>query len=130
VTLLPQTEVVISPFVEHRCAKVFRDPDRLWPERWTDAQPGAFEYLPFGGGVRSCLGKSIALQTLERAAGALLGMFDIFLPRPQRLDWTMNTTLQPATEPVVRFARRGPHYADRHELSGPAAELLWAATNP
>jgi hypothetical protein len=56
-------------------------------------------------------------------------MFDVFLPRPQRLDWTMNTTLQPAAEPVVRFARRGQGHSGWQRLSGPAAELLWAAKN-
>lgn len=124
-TALPvKTEILISPFVEHRRARVFRDPHRFFPDRWGTLQPGPFEYLPFGGGVRSCLGKRIALETLERATAALVQRFDVLLPRPQSLDWRMNTTLQPAAQPLVRFTRPGNYKGSENELSGKAAELL------
>ncbi|TKS93061.1 Cytochrome P450 26B1 [Collichthys lucidus] len=53
----------------HDTAAVFKDvdafdPDRFSQERGEDKE-GRFHYLPFGGGVRSCLGKQLATLFLR-----------------------------------------------------------------
>ena len=55
--------VVMSPWVVHRDAKYFPDPDRFDPDRWhPERQTGRprFAYFPFGGGARGCMGESFA----------------------------------------------------------------------
>jgi cytochrome P450 len=123
VAIEPETEVLISPFAEHRRADVFPDPLRVVPERWATARPGPFQFLPFGNGARSCLGRQLAQTTLERGTSALLASHDPVLPGPQRLDWFMNVTLLPARDPLLLLAEPGAP-AGPGVLSGPAAELL------
>lgn len=41
----------------------FEDPFKFWPERWlsnSSKEDVHFSYLPFGHGIRSCLGKNMA----------------------------------------------------------------------
>jgi cytochrome P450 len=123
VAVEPETEVFISPFAEHRRADVFPDPLRVVPARWETARPGPFQYLPFGNGARSCLGRQIAQATLERGTSALLAGHDPVLPGPHRLDWFMDVTLLPAGDPLVLLAEPGEPVGPG-VLSGPAAELL------
>jgi cytochrome P450 len=123
VAIEPETEILISPFAEHRRADVFPDPLRVVPERWAVARPGPFQFLPFGNGARSCLGRQVAQATLERGTSALLARHDPVLPGRQRLDWLMNVTLLPAGDPVLLLAEPGAP-AGLGVLSGRAAELL------
>lgn len=54
--------VVTSPWVVHRDARWFPEPERFVPERWLDEDPGwpRFAYFPFGGGTRICIGERFA----------------------------------------------------------------------
>lgn len=47
------------------------DPDRFGPER-DESKAGRFNYLPFGGGVRSCIGKELARVILKTLAIELI----------------------------------------------------------
>lgn len=50
-----------SPFVMHRRKDLYgEDADEYKPERWANLRPG-WEYLPFNGGPRICLGQQYAL---------------------------------------------------------------------
>lgn len=120
------TEVILSPYVEHRRPDVFDEPDRLWPQRWSTGQPGPYEFLPFGAGARACLGRRIALSTLEQATVAILARADPVLAHPQHLDWRMNLTLLPSTDPLLRMVPPGAARGAGPRLSGPAANLLTA----
>ncbi len=50
------TGVAISILLLHHREDVYPDPLAFRPERWRDAKPGTYEWLPFGGGTRRCLG--------------------------------------------------------------------------
>jgi cytochrome P450 len=55
--------VVMSPWVVHRDAKYYPDPESFDPDRWRpERQNGRprFAYFPFGGGTRGCMGESFA----------------------------------------------------------------------
>lgn len=61
---LPRGAVcLMSPWVTHRDARFFPDPERFDPERWTpearESRP-KFCYFPFGGGARLCIGERFA----------------------------------------------------------------------
>ena len=126
--LLPNCEVIVSPFVEHRRSPPFEDPDVLWPSRWSRNHPGPYEFLPFGAGARACLGRRIALATLEQGTRAILARADPVLARPQELDWRMNLTLLPSSDPVVRIVAPRARPEPGPRLSGPAARLLTPRT--
>ena len=54
---------IMSPYLLHRDARWFSEPERFDPERWTpelrDSRP-KFAYFPFGGGARVCIGERFA----------------------------------------------------------------------
>ncbi len=70
-----KTTVFLTPLILHRNASVFARPERFAPERWRDAAPPPFSYVPFGGGARRCIGEEFRVAGDEcgvgRAAAAL-----------------------------------------------------------
>jgi cytochrome P450 len=59
----PRGIIFMSPFVMHRDARFFANPERFDPARWTpdfEASLPKFAYFPFGGGVRQCIGEQFA----------------------------------------------------------------------
>jgi cytochrome P450 family 135 len=58
----------------HRREDIYPDPETFRPERFLGRAPGTYSWIPFGGGVRRCLGAAFAqvemqvvLQTLARS---------------------------------------------------------------
>jgi cytochrome P450 family 135 len=52
--------VVPSIHLIHRDPQIYPEPDRFLPERFLDGPPGTYTWIPFGGGVRRCLGAAFA----------------------------------------------------------------------
>ncbi|MBO0768382.1 MAG: cytochrome P450, partial [Solirubrobacterales bacterium] len=60
------TPVVLSIIGVHHRHDVYADPYRFNPDRFLDAdgtftKPGTYTWIPFGGGVRRCLGATLAM---------------------------------------------------------------------
>ena len=64
------TLVAPSIYLVHRRPDVYPDPARFRPERFLAAdgerpQGGTYTWIPFGGGVRRCIGAAFALMELR-----------------------------------------------------------------
>jgi cytochrome P450 len=49
----------------------YASPDAFLPERFVNAQPDRHSWIPFGGGVRRCLGYPLALMEMEEVVKAV-----------------------------------------------------------
>jgi cytochrome P450 family 135 len=54
--------VSVAPciYLVHRNPEIYPEPQRFRPERFLENPPGTYTWIPFGGGVRRCLGASFA----------------------------------------------------------------------
>jgi cytochrome P450 len=55
------TPVGVSIVALHHRADVYPDPHEFKPERFVGVKPGTYTWIPFGGGIRRCLGASLAM---------------------------------------------------------------------
>jgi cytochrome P450 len=59
------TQVFMFQWSTQRDARFFVEPERFWPERWTEEFANSlpkYAYFPFGGGPRACIGNYFAMM--------------------------------------------------------------------
>ncbi len=56
--------VVPSIHLVHRDPTIYPDPESFRPERFLETPPGTYTWIPFGGGVRRCIGAAFAQQEM------------------------------------------------------------------
>jgi cytochrome P450 family 135 len=83
--LLPAgTLVVPSIVLTHMREDLYPDHERFDPERFLGPDaPGTYEWLPFGGGVRRCLGASFALLEMRVVVRTVLRRATLEADRPE-----------------------------------------------
>jgi cytochrome P450 len=59
------TRVVPSIYLTNRNPRVYEDPAAFRPERFLGASPETFSWIPFGGGIRRCIGASFAMLEMK-----------------------------------------------------------------
>lgn len=93
-------------YLTGRRGDVYPEPLRFRPERFLEDPPSAAAWLPFGGGVRRCLGASFAQLEMRCVLGAVTARADL---RPAR----------PEPEPIrARFITLAPKHGTRVVLTG------------
>jgi len=63
--LPPGVLIGLSAGLTHYDPDLFEHPDRFDPDRFLDTRPGTYSWIPFGGGVRRCIGASFAHMELD-----------------------------------------------------------------
>ena len=64
--LLPKGTVVFnSIYHTHHMSELYENPEEFQPDRWETIRPSIFEYNPFGGGARMCIGATFAMMELK-----------------------------------------------------------------
>ena len=81
-TLPPGVHVTPCPYLAHRRPELWDDPTAFRPERFLAGAPEPFTWLPFGGGVRRCVGAAFATMELHEVLRAVVRRFDLRPDRP------------------------------------------------
>jgi cytochrome P450 len=77
--LEPETPVIGSIYLTHRREDLYPEPEQFKPERFLDRQFSAYEYLPFGGGSRRCIGLAFAQFEMKVVLAKMLSRFQLAL---------------------------------------------------
>jgi cytochrome P450 len=90
-------------YLAHRRSEVFPEPTKFQPERFLERQFSPYEYLPFGGGYRGCIGMAFSLYEMKLVLATILSSFQLALAqeRPVRPVRRGITILPSGGVPVV-----------------------------
>jgi len=74
-------KVAPSIIMVHRREDIYPDPHAFRPERFVGVKPGTYTWIPFGGGVRRCLGAAFALFEMQVVLEAVVRSAKLRAPR-------------------------------------------------
>jgi cytochrome P450 len=76
--------VVVAPsiYLAHRRPERWPEPERFDPDRFLDSRPTPYEFFPFGGGVRRCLGMAFALYEMRIVLSTILSRVELRAAKP------------------------------------------------
>jgi cytochrome P450 len=91
------TPVSMSILLLHHRPDLYPEPFAFRPERWFGRKPGTYEWIPFGGGIRRCLGASLAMAEQRLVLTEMTRRLDLEAaePEPERARHR-NVTMIPA----------------------------------
>ena len=73
------TIIAPSIYLTQRRPDVYPQPDRFMPERFLGVKPDPYTWLPFGGGIRRCLGMAFALYEMKIVLATILQRVELEL---------------------------------------------------
>ncbi|MGB3509134.1 MAG: cytochrome P450 [Microcoleaceae cyanobacterium] len=75
----PGTSLFPSIYLTHHREDIYPEPKKFKPERFLEKQFSPYEYLPFGGGNRRCLGYAFALFEMKLVLATILSQVELEL---------------------------------------------------
>ena len=112
--LPPGTDVTPAIWLAHTRADRYPEPYAFRPERFLEGAPATYAWIPFGGGVRRCLGAAFAEMEMRVALAEIL----------------RRRTLRPASAAAERVARRNVTFSPRRGTRVIAAGRSGFPLNP
>jgi cytochrome P450 family 135 len=105
------TRVVPSIYLTNNNPRVYENPKEFQPERFLGQAPDTFAWIPFGGGIRRCIGASFAMLEMKVMLRTMLAELHPAVPKrsPWRKgEWNRRRaiTLVPAAGARVVWTRR------------------------
>jgi cytochrome P450 len=100
---------IVAPAIHlvHRRKSLYPNPDRFVPERFVSFKPRPSEWLPFGGGLRRCIGAGFAMYEMKMVLAAILPRIDAHLATGRVKVQRRGVTIAPSGGmPIVVTARR------------------------
>ena len=108
VTLEPATTVAGCIYLAHRRKEAFPDPEEFRPERFLDGHHSPYEFLPFGGGARRCIGMAFAQFEMKLVLSTILSRFDLALSGVRKVRQQRRGLVSgPSSFRMVKIGARG-----------------------
>ena len=105
----PGTDIYLSPYILHRTAELWPDPDRFDPERFAlvDGKPKKERpYFPFSLGPRRCLGEYFSFLEMKVHIGLLLPRFRMEVVDDSAPELELGINLRTARDIMLRPSLR------------------------
>ena len=100
-------EIVVSPYTNHRSEKYWEAPDQFSPERFLEPALSKinhkYQYFPFGGGSRICVGEHFALLEILALMAKIYRKGRVNRPQAMKLNPVPLMTLRPDKAFEIRF---------------------------
>lgn len=81
------TRIVVHIIAINRDARMYEHPNEFRPERFLGTRPQTYAWVPFGGGIKRCLGASFSMRELITVMHVLLreGEFSAVDEKPEKI---------------------------------------------
>ncbi|MFN8374498.1 MAG: cytochrome P450 [Anaerolineae bacterium] len=89
------SEVIYSPYITHHMPEIYPEPQRFNPDRWLTSSPSSYEYLPFGAGIRMCIGATFATMEAKIVLATMLQRYHLALPPEMPVNRSVMITFSP-----------------------------------
>jgi cytochrome P450 family 110 len=99
----------ICIYLTHHRPDIYPEPERFRPERFLERQFSPYEYIPFGGANRRCIGAAFAMFEMKLVLATILSSYSLEL-----LD---KVPLKPVRRGIVFAPSGGVHLAVKEKLS-------------
>jgi cytochrome P450 len=102
-----RTPVAVSIVALHHRPDVYPEPHAFDPRRFEGVKPGTYTWIPFGGGIRRCLGATLAMAEQRVVLEAIARRTDLAAPDPAPERARMrNVTMIPRAGCQITVTRR------------------------
>ena len=71
------TVIMLSAQLIHNDARWYDEPQRFDPDRFLGRKPDTYKWIPFGGGMRRCIGAAFAHMEMDIVLRTLLSHFEL-----------------------------------------------------
>ncbi|MDI1448989.1 cytochrome P450 [Polyangium sp. 6x1] len=125
-TIPPGEPLVATPLLVHAREDLYPEPDRFRPTRFLERDFSPFEFIPFGGGSRRCLGATLAMVEMKITLAVLLREYQLRLTSTAPVEHvSRGITMGPRGRvPMIlegrRIERRAENASSQQGLASPA----------
>ena len=101
------TRIALHPGLTQYDPTLFPEPEEFKPERFIDGKPESYSWIPFGGGVRRCIGASFAQMEADIVLRTILRRFELLPTSAKPEAWRFRgVTFVPAKGGLARARAR------------------------
>jgi cytochrome P450 len=113
----------LCPWIVHRRAEYFPDPERFDPDRFAEDRPTwpPFAYFPFGGGRHVCIGQALARHECALVVAAIARTYRLRPAAGRRVVPEPAITLTPKGGLPMTVERLGRHAPVVQDITGAAS---------
>ncbi|MEQ8959760.1 MAG: cytochrome P450, partial [Coleofasciculus sp. C2-GNP5-27] len=103
-------------YLTHHRQDIYAEPEQFQPERFLERQFSPYEYLPFGGSSRRCVGLALAQMEMKLVLATILSRYQLALRdtnpvKPKRRGFTVSP------EGGVQMVMKGVRYVLKEQAS-------------